>query len=57
MILKKRVFMDDIIEITGDDNFIRIMLKSGKPVILSIAMLDPEEIKSVYQFLNEVTAK
>jgi len=49
--------MDDIIEITGDDNFTRIILKSGKPVILPITMLDPEEIKSVYKFLNEVTVK
>ncbi len=56
-ILKKRVSINDIIEITGDDNFIRIMLTTGKPVILPITMLEPEEIRSVFNFLKEVTAK
>lgn len=56
-VLKKRVSINDIIEITGDDNFIRIMFTTGKPVILPITMLEPGEIKSVYNFLKEVTAK
>jgi len=56
-ILKKRVSINDIIEFTGDDNFIRIILKSGKPIILPITILEPGEIKSVYKFLKEVTAR
>ena len=56
-ILKKRVSINEIIEINSDDNFIRIVLKSGKPLILPITMLEPGEIKSVYNFLKEVTAK
>ena len=52
-IFKKRVPLGDISEITGDDNFIRIILKSGKPVKLPVSMFEPSEIRSVYKFLNE----
>jgi len=52
-ILKKRIPLEDISGITGDDDFIRIILKSGKPVKLPVKMLDPQEIRSVYKFLEE----
>ena len=44
----------DIIEVNRDDNFNRIILKSGKHVIFLITMLEPEEITTVFKFLKEV---
>jgi hypothetical protein len=55
-IFKKRISIADISEITGDDDYIRIMLKTGKHVKLPVSMLEPHEIRSVYKFLNEAVA-
>ena len=56
-ILKKRVSINNIIKVTGDDNFIRIILKEWKSVLLPIKMLEPEEIRLAYKFLRVATAK
>ena len=53
-IRRKRIPAADIKEVTGDDNYISIILRNGKPVRLPIRRLEPDEIRSVYKFLNEI---
>lgn len=49
------ISIDEIEEIHTDDNYIRIMLKSGKTVRLPTRMLEFDEKRAVRKFLKEVT--
>ena len=49
------VRIDEIESIHADENYIRIMLKSGKTVRLSTRMLEFDEKRAVRKFLKEVT--
>jgi hypothetical protein len=49
------VSIDDIEDIRADENYIRIMLKSGRIVRLPTRMLEFDEKRAVRKFLKEVT--
>lgn len=49
------VRIDEIESIHADENYIRIMLKSGKTVRLPTRMLEFDEKRAVRKFLKEVT--
>ncbi len=49
------VRIDDIEDIRADENYIRIVLKSGKIVRLPTRMLEFDEKRAVRKFLKEVT--
>ncbi len=49
------ISIDEIEGIHTDDNYIRIMLKSGKVVRLPTQMLEFDEKRAVRKFLKEVT--
>ena len=49
------ISIDEIEDIHTDENYIRIMLKSGKIVRLPTRMLEFDEKRTVRKFLKEVT--
>lgn len=52
---KIRIKTDDIEKIAGDENSVRIVLKTGKIVRLPTGILEFEEKRAVRKFLKEAT--
>jgi uncharacterized membrane protein YjjP (DUF1212 family) len=53
--IKRIIRIDEIQEIRADENYIRIIIKTGRTVHLSTRMLDFNEKHAVRKFLKEVT--